>query len=489
MKGKTVLMAGVAAIAFAASPAFAQNATLEQRVQALEAALAANQDKAADDHTRLSTLEQNFNYTTWTFDNGRPIINSGDGRFTMAIRLRFQADYAQFEQESSFAAQTPANAKDLGSGALFRRAYFGVEGKSFKDFWYEFRLNLGGSGNEGAELNLARIAYTGIPNFRINVGVIQPIFTSGDTTSSGQLMFIERPSIVNIAADAFGGSDARRGVELTWQKAYLFRYGDNLILSGAFTGANTATAHAVAPNGDEQSQILGRAVYRVWSDTFSNVSFGLSGAQILNSGGTGATPATITLQDRPGTRVDGSRLTSAAVAAQKAQMFGVDAGFNWENFYLAGEYHKYYVDRYASAPAGDPEFEGFYVEGSWFITGEFKPYNTTALNNEMGSWGAPKVISPFSMGDSWGAWELVARYSYVNLDWNAGAKGVAVPAGGVAGGKEQDIEFGINWYLNNNVRVMLHDQITNVDRKATAAPFGQAGQNFNTIMARIQFSN
>ena len=127
----------------------AQNTTgssgdLEARVKALEDEVQASQDRASSDRTRLSTLEQNYNYASWTFDNGRPTLATGDGRFTMSVRLRMQTDFAGFDQDSTHAAGF-AGPSDLSSGADVRRAYFGVEGKVYNDFWYEFRLNGGGS--------------------------------------------------------------------------------------------------------------------------------------------------------------------------------------------------------------------------------------------------------------------------------------------------------------------------------------------------------
>src|SRR5436190_6389537 len=151
MQGKSILMAGMAAIALcgassaasaAASPESgdASYQALADRVARLEQALEAQQDRTQSDHTRLSTLEQNFNDTSWTFDNARPTVKSGDGRFTMAIRVRFQFDNANFFQSNNVNVITPTHDvqfKDLSNGVVVRRAFFGVEGKAFNDFWYE----------------------------------------------------------------------------------------------------------------------------------------------------------------------------------------------------------------------------------------------------------------------------------------------------------------------------------------------------------------
>src|SRR6185437_8575986 len=96
--GKVRLLGGVATFALMVSAgiAHAQDANAD-----LAARLQADEDKLAADHARLSTLEQNFNYATWTFDNGRPVLTTGDGRFSMAFRIRFQSDFAGFSQDAT----------------------------------------------------------------------------------------------------------------------------------------------------------------------------------------------------------------------------------------------------------------------------------------------------------------------------------------------------------------------------------------------------
>ncbi|GAA0534589.1 phosphate-selective porin OprO/OprP [Rhizomicrobium palustre] len=515
MKGKSALLAGVAAIALlataqagyaakkssdatsvtpatapAAAPAGPTNAELAARIQALEDALQSDESKASSDHTRLSTLEQNFDYAKWTFDNGRPVISSGDGRFSMAFRVRFQADFAGFMQDSP--ASLPAGAtKDLASGAVIRRGFFGVEGKAFNDFWYEFRYNGGGTDAEGFGMSIARVNYNGIPNFRLSAGVIEPVFMLEGTTSSGQLMFLERPEIDNIAADVFGAGDSRRGVELTYQKAGVFKSDDNLVLSVAFTGNTTGTGTDHATGTDEKTQLLGRASYRFWNDGVSNASIGASGATIISQGGN-STTGFVNLQDRPEIRVSPTRLISTGgLNARHASMYAFDAAANIENFYLGGEYTNFQVDRLANgAQAGDsPSFSGFYVEGSWVLTGEPKTYTVSSQNNEVGGFGAPKVANPFSLsGESWGAWELVARYSDTNLNWNKNLAATATSQSGINGGDERIVDLGLNWYLNNNVKLQVHDLIVNVKRQSGVAGT-QIGQDLNIVGIRLQFTN
>jgi phosphate-selective porin OprO and OprP len=470
--------------------------SLEERVEKLEQMEEANQERAEAQRTRLTTLEQNFADTQWSFDNSRPTVKSGDGRFTLSLRVRFQADEVNFFQESDvnkITATKNVQFKDLSSGAQVRRAFFGVEGKAFNDFWYELRYNAGGGGNAETDpaLSLARVAYLGVPNFEINAGVIEPAFMFEGTTSSGQLMFMERPEIDNIAADSFGGGDGRRGVELRFQKTDALLPGDDLVLGADLTGGKTASAAGHGNLGDEQSQIMAHASYRAWTDGISNIAFFGDYSHAF----TGGNVKTIQLQDRPQFRVDGDRLIATpAMVAKTANMWAAAAGANFENFFVGGEYAHFSVDRdkvlHTTLKADQPDFSGWYVEGSWVLTGEPKSYTASATNNEVGGFGAPKVASPFSLsGDSWGAWELTARYSDTDLNWHENDVATATDQAGIAGGREKIFLVGMNWYLNQNIKLQVNDAWVKVNKIASAGSAVQVGQNLNILGMRLQFSN
>jgi phosphate-selective porin OprO/OprP len=130
------------------------------------------------------------------------------------------------------------------------------------------------------------------------------------------------------------------------------------------------------------------------------------------------------------------------------------------------------------------------VEGSWVITGEPKSYTVSATNNEVGGFGAPKVASPFSFsGDSWGAWEVTARYSDTDLNWNQDAALLPDGLPGIAGGEERIVMLGLNWYLNNNIKLQVNDGIVHVDKLDVPGGTTQVGQNFNELAVRLQFTN
>ena len=566
--GKTILMSGVAVMAMVTaagaqaaetnaerpmvlaqnSPSATSNmsnAELAARLQAVEDQLAAQQERAMSDRTRLSTLEQGYNSAVWNFDNGRATFASGDGRFTLAIRARMQADFAGFSQDApgshpaGFAGPT-----DLSSGAVMRRAYFGIEGRAYNDFWYELRLNAGGSdgglnsactstttvtapvggtatstcaigsianGGEGDPLlNKMVITYVGIPWWHFNVGVIEPSFMMEGTTSSANLVWMERPDIENIAADSFGAGDSRRGIEMGWSRPDTFWAGDNTAFDVAFTGGKTGSAATHGNGGDEQTQILARVTDRLWSDGISNFQLGMSIASVLYSGNSaGGGSQTLRFRERPEIRVDGTRLIdSGGIAAKTGDMIAFDAEGNWQNFYLEGEWAQFKADRQcgsiavtaqplctsSTAVIDHPTFTGWTVGGSWIVTGETKPYAAgtyvaSAVAETQAGYGAPIPSRPFSLdGNSWGTWELTARYSDTDLGWHQGQLATSSQLAGINGGRQRIMAFGVNWYLNRNVRMILDDNIVRIS-KGTAALPDRDSQDFNVVGLRIQYAN
>ena len=569
--GKVALMSGVAAIAMAmgakaataddktigaadhplvlaqnvAQNSTMSNAELAARVQALEDAQSSAAERAQSDRTRLSTLEQGYNSAVWAFDNGRPTFASGDGRFTMALRARMQADFAGFSQDSTHPAGF-AGPSDLSSGAVMRRAYLGIEGKVYNDFAYEFRLNLGGSdggtnatctnptitttltgvpagatasstaagcaigsiapaGEGDPLLNKMVISYTGIPNWHFNVGVIEPSFMMEGSTSSANLVYMERPDLENIAADSFGAGDSRRGIEVGWNKTDTLWAGDNIAFDVAFTGGKTGSAAGHGNGGDEQTQILGRLVDRFWSDGISNFQVGVSMASVLNSGtNAGGGSTALRFRERPEIRVDGTRLIDTGnIAAKTGDMIAFDLEGNWQNFFIGGEWSRFSMDRQcggilvASNPAcaattnviDHPYFTGWTVEASWIITGETRTYTPAGLAETQAGFGAPVPSRPLSLlGESWGTWELAFRYSDTDLNWHTNQTATTAQLAGILGGHQRIATLGLNWYLNRNVRVILDDNMVQISKGTTALP-DRDSQDFNVVGLRVQFAN
>lgn len=493
-------------VAKGAPAAGGNTAELEQRVQDLEISQGA----------KINALQQKADAVQLTFDNNRPVITTGDGRFELAFRGRFHFDAGTFSQNPGVDvpyAVDSQNVRDLGSGSYFRRAQFGVEGKFFRDFDYEMRFNFGGSEAEDAgSINIMRVAYNPTPEIRVNVGAIQPTFTLDDSTSSNDITFLERAAVVNALIGEFGGSDARKGIEATYLKQ-----GENIdyMFNIAYTTSTIGARNAAA---DDRDHLLGRIAARVFKNADWDVHLGANAATILSMGGVDGTSAptaaarNLNFRDRPELRVAGERLVATGnIPAESAWMWGLEAGVRYKNFYASGEYFQWGVDRDrlctgCNVAAPDPEFSGYYVMASYILTGETKRYETQNRSNSRMQFGAPRPNSPFSSGGTWGAWEIAARYSVLDLNDNVNPTGLAVLGapianlGEIRGGKQSITSVALNWYLNRNMRVMFQYQHGEIDRISStaltnvtnpgnpSASYPNIGQDYETFAVRTQFA-
>jgi phosphate-selective porin OprO and OprP len=522
MKNASSLRAAVAvALGLAAVPALADDAALEAEVRALReaigeqrAALEAQAKLLEAQQARLDELTHKLATTPTpakaaaaeapklALSNTRPVISSADGKSSIALRANVQMDSAiygeaaegplaaDFRRGSVGGGRDNNAARDFSDGMYFRRARFGVEGALSGDFNYRLLLELGGSGTEGpTRINDAWIAYTGLAPFTFQLGAFSPPSNMDDGTSPEDQVFIERASSAELSR-ALGGADGRLGLGV---RASGKRYMSSL----TFT---TRTVND-AEQFDSQFAAVGRAGGLLATSEDHNVHLGASATWVFSPADNGTAAAAprraVRLRDRPEIRVDSVRLVdTGAIEAAHANAYGVEFGANWRNYYLQGENFWFDVDRRDPALA-DPSFGGYYLQGSWLITGEHRRYNPAT-----GSFQNPRPKSPFAQG-GWGAFELAARYSHTDLNFDEGSFGTAPVADAIRGGEQDVLALGLNWYLNPNFKVLFNYLMIDVDRlnpagPGNAAPFGaspgtppvgvQVGQDLDVFALRSQFA-
>jgi phosphate-selective porin OprO/OprP len=77
------------------------------------------------------------------------------------------------------------------------------------------------------------------------------------------------------------------------------------------------------------------------------------------------------------------------------------------------------------------------------------------------------------------------------LNWNQTTAATATTQAGINGGDERIITIGLNWYLNNNVKLQINDLITSVNKFSSVSHIlaNKGSQDLNTVGVRLQFSN
>jgi phosphate-selective porin OprO/OprP len=451
------------------------------------------QDTAASDIITLKTPTGST--VTPSLPNGKPALATADGRFTANIRAIVMFDAGAYMQKHSLPPTVTGAARDLNDGTNFRRARFGIDGKLYKDFDYALIYEFGGSGAEDAgHIQEAWAQYTGLKPFRIRLGAFEPNVGLAAAVSTSQMPFIERASPAEVARGVAAG-DSRSALQIAGNG--IFGEGDTGVatrwfLSTAVTGNTVGTINStggatVQPFGEQQAWV-GRVALAPFASTDWQAHFGLNAQYVFHpNDATGSTNPRypVQLRDRPELRIDATRLVdTGAIDARHVSVYGAEAGFTARNFLVEGEYFKYNIDRRntAAAPLGDPRFDGWYVQGVWVLTGEQRPYNPAEARFD-----APKMAYNFNpAAGTWGALELAARYSDLNLNWRDGSNGAATPAGGIRGGEQKIATVGLNWYLNPDIRFMLDYQRVEIDRLNAAGL--QAGQKYNAVALRSQLT-
>ena len=121
-------------------------------------------------------------------------------------------------------------------------------------------------------------------------------------------------------------------------------------------------------------------------------------------------------------------------------------------------------------PQGTLFFQGGYLEVLWFLTGEHQEYN-----KRDGVFGRVVPLRDFTWKrgscSGLGAWQVGARFSYVNLNDKV-----------VQGGQIYDWTFGLTWFLNPNVKFQANYIVEHRDGP-TGTPVGW----FNGVGLRAAF--
>jgi len=122
--------------------------------------------------------------------------------------------------------------------------------------------------------------------------------------------------------------------------------------------------------------------------------------------------------------------TGALALADRNSQIGLEASYSNGPWALQGEYIR--ADLSRGATFDNYSADGYYVYGTWFVTGEMKTYR-------QGMFSYPVPNDPAK-----GALELGLRYSAIDLD-----------DGAVRGGEEQNWTVGANWYWRVNFKFVL----------------------------------
>jgi phosphate-selective porin OprO and OprP len=383
---------------------------------------------------------------------GKLIFESKDGDFQWWLDSRIQIDGAYFFE----------NKNTLSNGTNMRRATVAWKAVLWKDWQAEIDFDFaeGVETDRGVDARDIWVAYNfPTTNLQLQVGYFKDVFGLERLNSSRLLTFLERSLPTN--AFTLGrrmGAAAHYWTDLWQVKGGVWghEYGTRIDKGRRDEGYASTIRASIAPlNKKGQNIHIGGAFSYKIPDATSDVA--------ANS---------LELKARTETSVFDSKLyhTGEITDVNYYNRFGGEFTAVFGPLYVQSEYMKTQVVRWYNKP--ELNFDGMYVMATYMLTGETRSYYVD--EGEVGPIEKPKC-------PGWGAWELKARYSMLNLNDN----NLPNPA---YGGKGSVMSFGFNWYPNQNVKIQLEYNKADHDEHATSKGKFIGDDDFSMLQARFQVS-
>jgi phosphate-selective porin OprO/OprP len=368
------------------------------------------------------------NEVTMTWKDGLN-FQSADGKFKGKLGGRIHLDAASFSEDNDVEDLVG----DIPAAAEFRRARLSFEGEFGLNTPLFFKTEYDFAADD-TEFKDVYFGFDKVPIIgRITAGHFKEPMGLELLTSSRFLTFIERSA----ATEAFA-PERNIGAMVSGS-----RFQERITYAlGGFADTDSLGRETSI---DGNYRVTGRLTGLPWYDEEHK------GARLLHVGVSGSyidsNDDAARFRTRPEAHL-APRLvdTSSAITSVEHSWLGsAEAAALFGPFSAQAEYFRAWV----TSGVGSPTYHGFYIYGTWLITGEHRPFRrSTAVFD--------RVIphKNFNLTDGgFGAWEVAVRYSHVDLNDED-----------LDGGRLNDITAGVNWYLHPNAKIQLNYVNAMVDR-------------------------
>lgn len=407
--------------------------------QAAEFETAAQDSISAAAGTDLLDDDDDAGYTSSDIRPRRFRTASADGRDIFRLRGRLYIDGAALflDDNQNTVDDNRADRGNLANYAtILRNARIGAEGVMYEDFLWRLELDFR---DEELRFRGAYLEYIRLNPLRITLGNIKEPMGLEWNSSRNRATFLERSASVdaykpdwnigakiqyrasrfNITTAALSGGSAGRQRDITGGYALAGRLSVAPYVSGRnFTHLGVSSSYRV----NAYSERIDGAFDRQYED--------------------------VRLRTRIGTRAIDGRFIGADDIQDAVDLtrYHGEAGFGIGSFSAQAEWTR--IDVRRDFFQNDLSLGGYYVQLSYFLTGESRAYRP-----DRGNFGALHPIRNFRPGFGPGAIELALRYSAVDSNDDD-----------YDGGKMQHYTAGLNWYLNRETRLMFNYMYLDAER-------------------------
>ena len=343
---------------------------------------------------------------------------------TVKVSGRFFLDNYNYSQNDASGTQVG----NIDNDTQFRTIWLTMQGDVMENTSYRMWFNLTGGEVHILDMYLDFSDLPYIQNFRI--GHFFEPFGMEQLTPNKYLTFMERSSAFNFGRNT-GLMAHSDDADANWT------YG-----LGVFIAENND--HPIDFQDDNSAvAVTGRVTWLPWYDEATDgrgifhLGCGFSNRHVSDD--------TIRFRNRPESAAGPYVVDTGTINATGYNVLGLEAAYAYGPLCMQSEYHRAFVDDNANT---NPEFDGFYFQTSYFLTGENRYYNRRS-----GSFSNRVVpIENFfrvrtgecSTCTGWGAWEVAYRFSMTDLT-----------SATTVGGTEDLHSLGVNWYLSPYTRAMF----------------------------------
>ncbi|WP_417550595.1 OprO/OprP family phosphate-selective porin [Methylophaga sp.] len=322
--------------------------------------------------------------------NGGLTLKTRDGQFSTKVGGRLQVD-----------AATYGGSPDMGDGTDIRRARLYLSGTLYRDWGYKLEYEF-----DNSSITDAFISYDGFENYQIMAGNFKDPFSLDYMISANNTMFMERalPTAFN-AGRHLGVMGARNSKHWTLAAGLMGDTVSSTRDADEDEGWGWSTRGTLAPINE-----AGKVVHL-------GVGFNYRDLQPNNQ---------VRFSQASETNVSSVRIVDTEILTNADTMLksGLELATVMGPFTAQAEYIRTSVER---DNISDADFDGWYLQSSYLLTGESRPYKNGVFGG----------IKPnHSVGDGGiGAWEVAIRYSSLDLN-----------DGDIDGGEADSMTLGLNWY-------------------------------------------
>ena len=347
-------------------------------------------------------------------------FQTADKAFSFKFGGRIMNDWAFMSEDDSLKA---AIGQLQDATTEFRRARLYISGAVYERIIFKAQYDFAGGDADFKDVYLGLKKLPGVGTLK--VGHFKEAFGLEELTSSKYITFMERSLPVIFAPSrntGIGVNNTALNKRLTWA-AGLF------LDTGGYGDEDDAENSAAAT-----ARITGLPWYQ-GKDRLLHLGLSYSNRDAKDDA--------VEYDQSPEAHLAPDFVDTGSIVADSENRFGIEVALVHGPFSLQGEYMGANVE---TPDGSDPSFSGYYASASYFLTGEHRAYK-----NSSGTFDRVKPKTNFGKGGS-GAWEVAIRYS--GLDLNDAP---------IQGGELEDITFGLNWYLNPNVRTMFNYVLADLD--------------------------